>query len=406
MDSHNSANPPPTPGRTLAPAQDAEALLNSGIAENKLKHYPQSLRLLNAAYPLLEEQKANNQQAYCAYYIGLNLKAIGEFDQAHAQLMLAMELAKALRTAEGAALEKYIHLYLGICKEALEAYDSATEHLQIAASQFETPITEKNSTHYLRASLHLHGCAMRNGNPALAESRLLMLGSQRPDVYQKPELKALYYYLLGISQALNAHFTTAVTMLEKAQVCYKALPDSTKELATIAQYLGVVYLSLDKPEKSFSQLVPAKRYFDAVQDIESIYFLNIALTLYYHTKNDIQGAKNHLEAMFETLGTSSEYSPKTIAALCGTTGYFIDHLKALTTDPGLAILINAIIKKAASLLPPVSPTQPATRSPVSAYGSRLSFPFSPKSASTFNDEEKHESPTPPESKSTFPRQSK
>jgi tetratricopeptide (TPR) repeat protein len=291
------------------------------------------------------------KQAYCSYYIGLNFKAIGEYEQALPHFENAQTLCDELTPSQKGALERFISLYTGICYEALSAYNSAIINLHTAAMLFEANNDTAGNGHYLRAKLHYCRCIMMEGDPQEARLELEVLESQ-PNLYaDNVELRAMLYQLLGMSQILDQAFSKGQANLEKAKTIYKdEIPNSERQLATIAQYMAIFYLNSNQSPRSVSQLITAQRYFEAVQDLPSMYFINLALAINYQEMPDFSLAKVYLTTAAQMLERYKD-DPATLRAFVSTTQYFLTRLSSKTTSLELENLKEELINTAATLAP-------------------------------------------------------
>jgi tetratricopeptide (TPR) repeat protein len=313
-------------------------LLREAIKANHVKKHTQSLAILRKIYPYFQYQNNNEELAYCAYYIGINLKAIREYGQALPYLKEAYDIAAT--SAASAALQTTAQLNMGICEEALGQYASAIKSLTRLTEQPDIDEDEENIMLF-RARLHLCRCIMMQGNYTLAALKLQRMqstfsiphGNNPIKIREYNETQALMYQLLGMSLALSEDSLKARPQLEIALTLYQSMSDTENHQATIAQYLGTIYANLDLIPKSILYLSQAKEYFQTTGDIPSLYFVNLALALSYMKQKNRAAVQNCIQESLSITETCATESDHIVTQCYMAMKYFSPKLMTLTPHP-------------------------------------------------------------------------
>jgi tetratricopeptide (TPR) repeat protein len=298
----------------------------------------------------LEQEQKSRQQAFCAYYIGLNYKAINEFSQAIPYLQTTISLCKTLSINEQRALEKLTYLYLGICEEGTWDYDAGIAHLQKAILLFHQQIAAgenpANDENYFRAHLHLCHCLIMSNKSRIAVPKLLEIKQSFLTEKTSVELRAMLYQLLGIGQTLNKEFLAANESLLTADALYKQTKNE-KQVAVTAQYLGVTYLNLNQYPTAIRYLSHAHEYFKRVDDVISRYFVRIGLSINYQFAGNQQLAQENLSIainLIEECDTAHQ-SKDRIRAFSRVTNYFQNQLSSIKGNASIDRLEETLLKQ-------------------------------------------------------------
>ena len=221
-------------------------LYNRAVTSNQDKDYAGALVKLRAAMVLFKKEIKTNQNAFsysvfCAYQMGLNLKALKRYNEAIPHFEEGVCHLSSSLPEKYLGVATHAKLYLGICYEACKQYDKASLYLRETFAEMKKQAVSPLPKDVIRVQTHLGRCLLLQGHTAEATTHLdtaAGLLKVTPD----DEMAIMVNQELGIASCKAGEYVSAQKYLETAVALEKKYIDKTgkQEQLVLAEYWPLV----------------------------------------------------------------------------------------------------------------------------------------------------------------------